>query len=75
MNALAKRAISYKGSGSYPFVFYGGAEICKSMKGIHGGGILTQAIKKLFNNHFDFCDNKVCLTRCMNQDKGEAHCF
>ena len=53
INALAKKVVHYNGGGSYPLVFYSGAEICLTIKGIQGGGVPTKAMQKLVNDHFD----------------------
>ena len=52
MNTLVKKAAHYNRGGPYPFVFYGGAEICSMMKDIPGG-VPTKVMQKLVNDHFD----------------------
>ncbi len=45
MNTLAKKAVQYNRCETFPFVFYGGAKICSTMKGVRGGGVPTKASK------------------------------
>ena len=87
MNVLAKKAVQCNRVGTYPFLFYGGAEICSTIKGMRGGGVPTKAMQKLVKDHFDcktvneyytsqICvDCNYCLSKCMNQDKDEADKF